>query len=62
MVKLDKMLQAVRPGRRNPPAVAPRAVIDKGSRAAANRLPAEDNLSALAGSPGQGWARTEYGR
>ena len=62
MVKLGKMLQAVRPGRRNPPAVAPRAVIDKGSRAAANRLPAEDNLSALAGSPGQGWARTEYGR
>ena len=30
--------------------------------AAANRPPGEDNLSALTGQPGQGWARSEYGR
>ena len=68
MVKLGKMLRGMRPDRREgtgpgPGPAAPPAVTGKGSRAAAaNRLPGEDSLSALAGSPGQGWARPEYGR
>ena len=63
VTKLGKMFRAVSPGRRKPPPVAPPAPIGKGSRAAAaNRRPAEDNLAALTGPPGQGWARSEYGR
>ena len=59
MVKLSKMLRAARPGRRNPPV----AVVQRANRAsAADRQPAEDNLAALTGQPGQGWARSEYGR
>ncbi len=59
MVKLGKMLRAARPNRGKP---APPVVQRANRAAAANRLPSEDNLAALTGDPGQGWARTEYGR
>ena len=74
MVKLGKMLRETllhrRVGARHASPLqvgggdtAQRAAIGKGSRAAAaNRLASEDNLSALTGQPGQGWARSEYGR
>ena len=58
MVKLGKMLQSIRPGRRNPPAIVQRA----NRAAAADRRPGEERLAGLTGNPGQGWARSEYGR
>lgn len=59
MVKLGKMLQSIRAGRRNPPA----AVVQRANRAAAaDRRSGEERLAGLTGSPGQGWARSEYGR
>ena len=57
MVKLGKMLRAVRPGGRKPPAVVQRA----NRAAAANRLPAEASGAATAAGA-EGWARPEYGR
>ena len=57
MVKLGKMLRAVRPGGRKPPAVVQRA----NRAAAANRLPAEASAAATAAGA-EGWARPEYGR
>ena len=66
MVKLGKMLGAVRLPRRNAPEGAmevQRAGISKGSRAArADRLATEERLDGLATDPGGGWARPEYGR
>ncbi len=68
MVKLGKMFRETflqrRVGANNhSPLRAGRDTVQRANRAAAaNRPPAEDNLSALTGLPGQGWARSEYGR
>ncbi|MCE2501840.1 MAG: hypothetical protein J4G13_13405 [Dehalococcoidia bacterium] len=69
MVKLGKMLRETllhrRVGERDasPLRVGGGDTVQRANRAAAaNRLPGEDNLSALTGQPGQGWARSEYGR
>ncbi len=71
MVKLGKMLNAVRLPRRSgvdspnrsDRRVVHRARISKGSRAAlADRLPSDERLAGLATDAGGGWARPEYGR
>ena len=68
MVKLGKLLRETFVHRRvgatgRSPLRVGRDTVQRANRAAAaNRLPGEDNLSALTGQPGQGWARSEYGR
>ncbi len=68
MMKLGKMLREtflhrnVGANNHSPPPAARHTVQRANRAAAANRPPGEDNLSALTGQPGQGWARSEYGR
>ena len=68
MVKLGKMLRDTFLHRGTgandySPLRVGRDMVQRANRAAAaNRPPGEDNLSALTGQPGQGWARSEYGR
>ncbi len=69
MVKLGKLLRDTFVPRRvgarhaSPLRVGGQGTVQRANRAAAaNRPPGEDNLSALTGQPGQGWARSEYGR
>ena len=60
MVKLVKMLSAVRLPRRSGADVR---VVHRANRAAlADRLPSDERLAGLAPDTGGGWARPEYGR
>ena len=60
MVKLGKMLKAVRVPGRKPTGGA---VVQRANRAAlADRLPSEERMAGLGTDAGGGWARPEYGR